>query len=342
MIEIDVDGITGVIDAEAPSGPNLEYDPDFVEMERLFSVANAALSEGAEVGEEVDWTALGKLALGLMTRTRDLRVAIVLCQAGLMDGGLRGYRQGLEAVRRLVETQWPDIHPQLDPDDDNDPTMRMNVLSALADGGTALKLLRETPLVSSRALGRFSWRDILLSTGELTLPEGSEDEPPKPATVEAAVMDADIGELMATADDVGVALTEARSIEALVTEEVGAGSAVSLEDLRRLLGAMHKTLQQYVASRTGVPIEGEDPTAGPQAAAGQAAAPGEIRSRDDVVRTLDRVIDYYRKFEPTSPVPLLMRRAKRLARMDFMDIIRDLAPDAITSVETIRGPDEGE
>jgi type VI secretion system protein ImpA len=158
-------------------------------------------------------------------------------------------------------------------------------------------------------------------------------------TIEGAVMDADAEELSRTADDVGIALTEARTIEALVTDRVGAGSAVSLEDLRRLLGTIHKALQQYVAMRTGIPIEGEA-DAGDGAVADPRAAPGEIRTRDDVVRTLDRVIDYYRRFEPTSPVPLLMRRAKRLARMEFMDIIRDLAPDAIPSVETIRGPED--
>lgn len=85
----------------------------------------------------------------------------------------------------------------------------------------------------------------------------------------------------------------------------------------------------------------ENPTPATAPAAGGTGVPGALNSREDVVRALDAICDYYRRHEPSSPIPLLMQRAKRLATMDFMAIIRDLAPGAVQQVEEIRGPEGG-
>jgi type VI secretion system protein ImpA len=37
-------------------------------------------------------------------------------------------------------------------------------------------------------------------------------------------------------------------------------------------------------------------------------------------------------------VPLLLRRAKRLATMQFVDIVRELAPGGMGEIDTLRGP----
>jgi len=57
-----------------------------------------------------------------------------------------------------------------------------------------------------------------------------------------------------------------------------------------------------------------------------------------VVRVLDKICEYYERFEPTSPVPIFMQRAKRLVTMNFVDLIKDLAPDAMSRIEVFTGP----
>jgi type VI secretion system protein ImpA len=64
---------------------------------------------------------------------------------------------------------------------------------------------------------------------------------------------------------------------------------------------------------------------------------GAIHSRNDVIAMLDKVIEYYRQREPASPVPMLIERAKGLGHKDFLEIIRDLAPDGVAQVEKLRG-----
>ncbi len=67
------------------------------------------------------------------------------------------------------------------------------------------------------------------------------------------------------------------------------------------------------------------------------ALSGEIGSRADVVRVLDKICEYYERFEPASPVPMFMKRAKRLVTMSFVDVIKDLAPDAMARIEVFAG-----
>ena len=66
-------------------------------------------------------------------------------------------------------------------------------------------------------------------------------------------------------------------------------------------------------------------------------ASGDIRSREDALRQLDRVIDFLHRTEPGNPAPLLIERAKRLVGVSFMDIMADLAPDAVSTIQNITG-----
>jgi type VI secretion system protein ImpA len=67
---------------------------------------------------------------------------------------------------------------------------------------------------------------------------------------------------------------------------------------------------------------------------------GEVRSREDVLNLLQKIWQYYERAEPSSPVPLMLKRAARLVEMDFMQIIHDLSPDAISQIRTITGEKE--
>jgi type VI secretion system protein ImpA len=63
----------------------------------------------------------------------------------------------------------------------------------------------------------------------------------------------------------------------------------------------------------------------------------QIRSRDEVIRALDKICEYYQRSEPSSPLPLMLERAKRLVPLGFLELIRDLAPDAVAQAEALRG-----
>ncbi len=320
-----------------PSGPNLEYDPEFQALERAqVGRPEQVLGDAVKPGEDPDWADVQMRAEGMLSRTRDLRVAVPLAVASLKTEGFPGLAAGLTVIRGLLERQWETLHPRLDADDDNDPTFRVNSLAALGSADGLLKAVRVMPVVQSKALGRFTLRDVRMASGRQSPPAGS--EPPQQAQIDAAFMDADLEWLQNSAAAVTAALDQVTNIDRLLVEKVGDRApdikplVVDLSEIRRILN--EKLAVRGVA--TGVP----DAQA-PAPAGGGVSMSGEIASREDVARALDRICDYYRRHEPSSPIPLLLQRAKRLIAKDFLEIIRDLAPAGAAEAESIGGVEKG-
>jgi type VI secretion system protein ImpA len=67
------------------------------------------------------------------------------------------------------------------------------------------------------------------------------------------------------------------------------------------------------------------------------AVPDELNSREQVLAALDKMLAYYERREPASPIPLLLKRVKRLVPMDFLDLMEDLAPGAVKQLKEIGG-----
>jgi type VI secretion system protein ImpA len=333
-----------VSDAE-PAGPNLEYDRDFATLERM-SQGKPERQMGDQVlaAEDPDWKALGQGAVALLGRSKDLRAAIHLTRSALRTSGLAGFSEGVHLVRELLERYWDGVHPRLDADDDNDPTMRMNTLASLADSAT-LSALRSAPLVTARGLGSVSLRDFLVATGEVPAVPGQAT--PDMTTIEATFDGVDFDALMATTNAVSAAREDVLAIEALLGDKVGAAQSANLSRLSGTLEQARKHLASRVERRSPV-IEPDDTAeiqmaqsdGDGQASSGAGRGTGPIRSRDDVVKALDVIAAYYQKFEPSSPVPLLLARAKKLARMSFVDIMKNMAPDAMSQIDLISGPSE--
>ena len=75
------------------------------------------------------------------------------------------------------------------------------------------------------------------------------------------------------------------------------------------------------------------------AADGVAARVGRSRSAASVratmpIRALDAVAAFFSKNEPSSPVPLLVERAKRLVAKDFLDVLADIAPEGFEQAKS--------
>ena len=173
---MDIDKLLQDVSPEAPCGEDLEYDPAFVEMERAaHGKPEQQMGDTIIPAEDPNWREVRSKAEELLGRTRDLRVVVQLGRAVLGLEGMVGFTDSLALLKGLLETQWAAVHPQLDPEDDNDPTLRVNTIVTLCDPGTTIKQLRETALVSSRAMGRFSLKDVQIATGKLA----SSSAPPR-------------------------------------------------------------------------------------------------------------------------------------------------------------------
>ncbi len=336
MSSIDVSQLLQEVSSETPCGANLEYDPAFLELEQEATARpEQRLGDSVVPGQEPNWPEVKDRAVDLMRRTKDLRVAVQLTRSLLRTHGAAGLRDGLSLIAAMLERYWDTVYPRLDPDDGNDPTFRLNALANLADWDSMVRGLREMPLVSSR-VGKFSLRQIEVADGTMSRPEG--DEGPDLATIESAFAEADGAELQASAEGIHGALESLGAIQSVVGTKVGSTAALDLSRLGTTLKNADRFLADQLARRSGgAPAAAGDGAAPGAGAARGAAMTGEITSREDVIRFLDKACDYFKRHEPSSPVPLLLQRAKRLAKKDFLEIMKDMAPGGLNEVQTIGG-----
>lgn len=344
MATSDFDALLEPVAPDDPVGPNLEYDADFL---AAFQAAEGTperrMGDTVVAAEEPDWRQAQQLALGLMVRTKDLRIAVLLTRALLRLSGIAGLAQGLALVQGLIGRYWEQVHPQLDPNDDNDPISRINVLMDLCSRETLLDSLRTTALIRSRAFGPLSYRDIEVADGRASAPANT--KPLEAAAVSGAFRDCDLDELAEVTSAAARALAAVRALIDSLATQVPSGVAPDFEPLVKALSPIAELLAARLAERQpgdGVPTGGSRAEGERTRNAAQAVGVGsaEIASREDVVRALDRICDYYSRNEPSSPVPLLLKRARRLATGSFLDIVRDLAPDSLAQIEKVCGTEQ--
>lgn len=339
MATIDLDALLAPITAEQPAGEDLEYDLAFLAALEASRDEPERMVESVSAASEPDWAQVLRSCGELFPRTKDLRIGVLMTRALLHIHGLPGLAAGLTLVRRLVTDYWQDVHPGLDPDDNNDPTARVNALLGLCGREQLLQPLRNTTLVHSRVFGAVHYRDIEVAHGKAPPPDAAVLDQ---AAIAGAFQDCAMDALRDSAGAAADALRQTRGLGDALAERIG-DAAPSFEPLLVLLTAIDGVLRSHLAAREPSP---EDPQVDAPAsnvapaAVANARAPGPISSREDVVRTLDLICEFYARQEPSSPVPLLLRRARRLATGSFVDIVRDLAPDAMPQIEKVCGLEE--
>ncbi len=342
MSAIDVEQLLREVSADSPCGDDLEYDAAFMEMTRLAAgTPTQEMGSVVSAGEEPEWREVRTRCIDLMGRSKDLRIAVYLTRALARTHGLPGFADGMALTQGLVERYWEGVHPRLDPDDANDPTMRVNIIAGLSDRDQVVNALRLAPLANSRLAGRYALRDIEIANGTLTKPEG-DNRVVDMTTIEAAFLDMDAAELQQVADGVAAAVQHVDGLDKALNAAVGAGSSADLSLLRSTLKSMNQLLTQQLARRGLAEGSVSDAgamgvAAGTQMSGGAPAMSGPLQTREDVVRMLDQCIDWYSKYEPSSPVPLLLRRAKRLVSKNFLELVQDLSPGGLNELQTIAG-----
>ena len=337
------------ISEESPSGENQEYAECFLALERA-SQPGEERQVGDDIipAEEPNYVTVSELAEEVMKLSHDLRAAVQMAHAELRLGNMDDFAEVTKYVRGCIEDNWDTCHPQLDADDDNDPTMRVNSLLELSSSNTIIRALRLVPLTNSAAFGRVCLRDVMVAQGEMERPSDMEKSLDL-ATVNAAFSDTAEENLKEKAEAAKIALENLKAIEDKFNTEIP-GLGPSFAEVNKVLEKIILRLEGANDSQdagasledqgenteiTNDEVEGVSSAQSPTLVA--SVAVGAIRSIADVKKTLDQVITYYEKNEPSSPVPVLIKRAKRLVGADFVSIIKDIAPNGMDNVEIVAG-----
>ncbi len=343
MAFIDVSTLLQPVHPETPCGPDLEYSPAFLDAVRALEGSPEVQYGSLLVAAvEPDWKRVKSTTLGLLAQCRDLRLAVWLTRALLALHGIPGMADGLALVEGLIAQHWDSVHPQLDPADDYDPTARINVLLALDDKSGFVRDIAASPLVDSPIHGRVCLRDLEAADGDSRSCETPSDH--SPAAIDAAFADAALEDVARVRDALASALSSLERIDARLTECIGHRRSVALAALEQTLGrasqAVCAQLARHPAIRVGVPSDTSS-QAMTHPARGQPERLGDIDGREDVLHALDQLCAYYRRVEPSSPVPVLLERARMLVGVRFVDAVLALAPAGLEQARHWAGA-EGE
>ena len=334
---VDFESFAEPIEGKFPCGPDCEYDNDFLALSQAV-VGKLEQQFGDTVIPAVapDWRQVDTLAQSLLGRTKDLRVVAWLTLANTQLSGLKAFAGGLKLMVTLCERYWDEVHPRIEVDGDADPYLRINAISAFTGGSEfsgedqLLQALRGALLTKAPVV--LTYRALELSFNKA--PEAAFTL----AQVETIIKDA------VAAGNTDIALVQDawqsyQSLCKLVDERVTTGDAPDMERLGTVLKPVAQGIERILSSAR--PTDSETATeemidAG-TGGVGRAGISGQVNTREDARRALDRVCEYLERHEPSNPASLFARRAQRMLDMNFLDIMRELSPDSINQLQTLTG-----
>lgn len=329
------------ITPDQPCGESLEDTPLLASFDalRLFgeSMSPEALAEPPENGKGgpperklPEWDALAASAIEALSKSKDLRLLAYLGTALLRTDGLPAFFETLTLASQWVDTYWSHVYPLID----EDAIARRNALNCFADPMAVVERLRRVPLVESRQHGNLSLRDIDVAG---KVPAGATEVRPEEARINAAFAEMPLEQLTSLQQRVVEAMAALSSIDAKMRVEGGPEMAPSFDPLSAQLAKMNRLVRERLASRSdGKEADLVDGGSAEEGGGGTVPV-GIVKSRQDAVRALEAVAEFFRRNEPSSPIPLFLDRAKRLVSKDFLEVLADVAPEALAQARAAGG-----
>jgi type VI secretion system protein ImpA len=358
------------------SGSELRNDPRFHAIERLLEPAARSfrlenVRNGGTGGANVDWSEILSQALELAQAGRDLRLLVIVVRALANTEGFEGLAQGLGVLTRTVETHWDSLHPALreSPSVSEGARRRTNAVLDLQNRENGLLSdLEFTVVLTPRGLGAITFGD--LCAGALTRMQAQAELPQGLGDKELAELlsrhEARVNRVTAACramaierpDDmtnlvqgIEAARSALAALESALTARVGEnGVGFKLPELDRLLTRAMTPLS--AAKGQAVPAAPKlevtdmaEPSPGPVANGHHppplaGGIPGSVNSRRDVERCLDMIIDFYERTEPSSPIPHLARRMRKMVPMNFLQLMEEIAPSGMKEFKNVAGVDD--
>ena len=319
-----------------PSGPNLEYDPEYAVLAaRLQPKADVQYGDFAAQAPEPDWKDIERDCRRLLLRSKDIGMLIWFARSRTHQAGAQGLLQGLGALQQVCERFAASVHPQLHIDGEFDPLVQANTLAALCDAQGLLEDVRDVVVSSSTAF-RLSVRDI----------ERSLSVPRPPYAPEPEAVQRQLADLHQRRDPQMQALQGC----AMCVQQLQAWSVQHLGEEAPDLQPLLKLLSPLLAKGGAAPIVSPTPHASIEPVEGHAmsasfnpalaqastgtlmAVPGSqampaptlqgnvTDQREQVRQSLAQVRQWIELHEPSSPVSVLLKQAERMWGKRFSEV----------------------
>jgi type VI secretion system protein ImpA len=346
----DLAALLAPLPGEAPAGTDLRADssPQSLYYRLRDARADARAAERAMEADDATSAAppqwrtvrdLGIQAIG--THSKDLEIAAWLTEALLRGNGLIGFAAGARLMTGLVEEFWDGLFPL--PDEDGIATRVGPVggLNGQSGEGTLSQPLRRLPLFprpdgAVMQLWQFEQSSDLAAIVDPERRQQRIDAGVVPfETVENEARAAGMAHFAALHAQLSDAAAAWRALGEALDSRAGADSPPTSR-VRDILGRMADVAARFAraegeASPDMAAGAAPSPESGPIAlsAAGAAGAgvAGAIASREEALRSLAAIAEFFRRTEPLSPLSYTLQEAVRRARMSWPELLEEIVPD---------------
>ncbi|HQU23619.1 MAG TPA: type VI secretion system protein TssA [Acidiphilium sp.] len=351
---VDLDRLLAPISDEAPAGHDLreDYSPQslYYKLRDARSDARAAeraadTDPGAASEANRHWRDVARLATEILaSKAKDLEVASWMTEALVRLEGLVGLKDCATLLRGLVENYWDLLYPIPDEDGISTRVAPIAGLSGEGGDGTLIQPLRKTELFERAdgspallfiyqqaeavaGIGDEMRRDEMLSNGAPVLADMDNE-----ARVAGGV------HFTQLLNEARTTLTAWRALDECLTEAAGP-DAPSLSRATAVLEQIISIAQRYAPTSASLSYDDDSSTrfapdgpddgmAGGGVHTMQGSGPAGVpRNREDALRQLNEIAEYFRRNEPQSPISMTLDEAVRRARLSWNELLMDLIPD---------------
>ncbi len=302
-------------------------------------------SEEAEPAVPQAWREVKRLGLHCIAeRSKDFEVAAWLLEALVRLDGLAGLIAGAQLATGLLERYWEPGFPQPDEDGMDIRAAPLGGLSGEGADGTLMQPLRRMALFrrpDGRAVGLHLWQ---VAEDTEAIPDEGDNRKRRKARYEAGVPEMKALENEARVD---AANLRRNALLAAQARRVWAGFGARMDarfgdmapNTRRVADALER-MQQVAARLIGPAAEDAAPAEmlaeeaavaerePAQEPSGAVAPPRAMRTREDAIRQLEDIAEFFRRTEPHSPMAYTLTDAVRRARMPLPDLLAEVLPDS--------------
>lgn len=355
---IDLDSLLQPIDGENPSGESLQYSGIYDEIrEARRSEENLAQGDWQRDTKVADWNKVLDLTIpALQTQTKDLQIGAWLTEAITKLHGFKGVRDGLNLMKGLHEIFWDTLYPEID---EGDMEARGNALAWMDK--QVSDALREAPITggSGQTLNFVQYEESKL----FDIPENLDSLPSdqfekmtalRQQAEEEKKITGDMwrkayaGSRRAFYDQALLTINECweayQGLDRIMDEKFG-NQTPGLGELRKNLDLVKTAIEKFAKEKKALePTEEElaagsageggeemiDGEGGVVVAGGVGVATGPVRSRQDALKRLNDVAEYFRRNEPHSPVSYLVNRAVKWGQMPLDTWLAEVVKDTGT------------
>lgn len=353
---IDLEAFLAPISDDSPSGASLKYAGTHDEIKEARR-ADDSMAQGSWQRELKipDWRRVIELSTtALTTQTKDLQIAVWFVEALVKQHGFAGLRDGLKLVHGFHENFWETFYPEYD---ETDLEGRANFL-AFMDKQCAFALKEVALTNEGLSFNKFDESKSFDIPENMDALEYSQQERFRALQEQANEERRTTGDMWRKAK----AATPRKfyeqvffTLEEIVAEFTALDRTIDEKFGNQTpgLGALKKSIDEVrdavkkitIEKREAEPDEitpetlSEDVSSGDgqsngsspsSSSSGQNFAQtmgGAIRSRNDALKKLSEVADFFKQTEPHSPVSYLVSRAVRFGNMPLESVLQELIKD---------------